>query len=543
MFLERKIQNLFFLIFIIILVWFPPLYLVKANEAKVVKISQSCKKIPSFTINSKSNNTKLHSPAKLTFDIYNLDDIEKTKEERKYFYKLTFEDKDLLKELDKKKQALKDKSFVCHLNTSIFDSDNNPLTDLFDIKCSYRKSGTNDSFDEFKNLSQSRDFYARDFYEIDMDKKRLELQKERKFSFFKIDLEEWAYDIQIEIKTKKEELYLKKYKKLENDKKKIKLKCELDITDKDNYPVYLFENISKTIKNISKTNCDFDMSKTNYDFDFISSSDVKILSNPIWLVFKKNNEFLILDLIINQEVKYKEYKKYQDLMDLYHSSWKKRIENKFDDEFDRNLISLESIVDENKKKNSEIIETISSLKKTISVKKQELNNLKPQLKKKKNNSKITETISSLNKTISFKEGELNNLKLQLKNENNSRRISSLNKTISVKEQELNNAKSQLKEQELNNLESQLEENILNQKETQRKYDSSNKEYLEECKKKEDKIKQEFDSNNVSRIKLYFLKEIYDINNSDTHSSLHVKHDWDIGEIKYDGGASNKRFNN
>uniref|UniRef100_UPI002549F9FA hypothetical protein n=1 Tax=Candidatus Phytoplasma sp. AldY-WA1 TaxID=2852100 RepID=UPI002549F9FA len=109
-------------------------------------------------------------------------------------------------------------------------------------------------------------------------------------------------------------------------------------------------------------------------------------------------------------------------------------------------------------------------------------------------------------------------------------ISSLNTTISVKEQELNNLKSQLKK------------DILNQQEKKEKYESSNTKYLEECKKKEDKIKQEFDSNNVSRIKLYFLKEIYDINNSDTHSSLHVKCDWDIGEIKYDGGASNKRLN-
>ncbi|WP_284928707.1 hypothetical protein [Candidatus Phytoplasma sp. AldY-WA1] len=380
MFLERKIQNLFFLIFIIILVRVTPLYLVKA---KVLKTSQ---KNPSFTktMNSKSNNTKLHlpdqiiinytrpdSPAKLTFDISDLDDIEKTKEERKYFYKLTFEDKDLLEELDKKQKTLEDKLFVCHLNTSIFDSDNNPLTDLFDIKCYYRKSGTNDSFNEFKNLSKPLTFYK-----IDMDKKILERQT-RDFSFFKIDLKEWKYDIQIEIKTKKlyqetyenEKLYsercdelLEKYNKLEN--KEIRLKCELDITDEDNYPVYLFENISKT----------------NCDFEFISSSDLKILSNPIWLVFKKNNEFLIWDRIINQEVKYqevkykeykeyKEYKKYQDLMDyLYHSSWKKRIENKFDDEFDRNLISLKSIVDENEKKNSEITEKISSLNATISVK-------------------------------------------------------------------------------------------------------------------------------------------------------------------------------
>ncbi|WP_284928616.1 hypothetical protein [Candidatus Phytoplasma sp. AldY-WA1] len=447
MFLERKIQNLFFLIFIIILVWVTPLYLVKA---KVLKISQ---KNPSFakTINSKSNNTKLHSPAKLTFDISDLDDIEKTKEERKYFYKLTFEDNDLLKKLklnkelnkdkkaseDKLEEKLEDKSFVCHLNTSIFDSDNNPLTDLFDIKCSYRKSGTKDSFVEFENLSQSRFFYK-----IDIDKKRLERQ-ERDFSFFKIDLKEWAYDIQIEIKTKKlnpeeyktkksysekcDEL-LEKYKKLEN--KKIKLKCELDITDKDNYPVYLFENISKTIKNISKT---------NFDSDFILSSDVKILSNPIWLVFKKNNEFLIWDLIFKQEVKYKEY---QDLMNLYHSSyssWKKIIEEKIDNDkkSDLKLSSLKSQVDSCYKNYN--LDTSNQIKKE-------------------------------------------------------------------------------------------------------KYESSDKEYKEHIKKKEDEIEQKFNSNNFSRIKLYFLKEIYDINNSDTHSSLHVKFDWeDIGEIKYDGGKSNKSF--
>lgn len=56
------------------------------------------------------------------------------------------------------------------------------------------------------------------------------------------------------------------------------------------------------------------------------------------------------------------------------------------------------------------------------------------------------------------------------------------------------------------------------------------------------IKQKFDNdNNVSRIKLYFLKKIYESNNPDTYSSLHLKKiDWDIGEIEY--CASDEDFN-
>ncbi|AYJ01400.1 hypothetical protein CWO85_02710 [Candidatus Phytoplasma ziziphi] len=494
MFFKRKFRNLFFFIFIIILFCFTPLYFVQAITIKIPR-----KKIPSFTINPESTN-KLLPSVELSFELYRREEIE---EGKNYYYKLIFKDDKLKKKLKNENKELKDLSFFYHLDVSILNesSDNKNLTDLFDIKCYQRdKNKPNAPFVEFKIITKS---YKNDMYDL-----QSKPEQKRKFSL--IDLKEWEYDIKIEVKTNSN--HYKKYKELQD--KKIKIKCELDITDKDNYPIYLFnlkddllkkddlisrfdkfQNEKTSFQKMSKTNDVFyifglgpDLNQNIiYSIDYIlnkdiASKDIYKEDNPIFLVFKQNDKFFIWDFISNKKVEY-ENKTYQELMDCHKK-------NKSEKKFESNLKSLR----------------LKAYKKAIEFQKF--------LESKKESYSSSWFTKSSTKTDN--DNKLTSVKaniLEMERED---------KTLELEQQRIINNTSETKKIEV-------------------EYELYYKNYIDFKKNKEYNIKKEFDNNNVSAIKLYFLKKIYDNTISDTYSSLHLTKKWDIDEIEYEELEENESF--